>query len=211
MRTLKTVVWGWIFLAVQSLAQSTYTPSIDTCSSPIILKEDIQNEIPALVSGQPAPQVQWFFNGEAIPGGTNATLILPAVTRALEGTYWLVASNALGQATSAPIAAVVSNVDPERFVGLQWPGHTESGLSLESTDRLGPGAVWHTLSNYPPAATEQRFVERNAFASRFYRLSGSGAPPRFYGSFVNGLPCNWPAGTQYRIEYTTVRVFHGQI
>ena len=141
-------------------------PSIDTPSSPIILKEGIQNEIPALVSGQPTPQIQWFFNGAAISGGTNATLILPAVTRAQEGTYWLVASNTLGQATSATvIAAVVSNVDPERFVGLRWQGNPESGLLLESTDRLGSGAVWHTLSNYPPAATEQRYVERNPIAS----------------------------------------------
>ncbi len=178
-------------------------PSIDTQSSPAILKEGNQNEITALVSGQPAPQVQWFFNGAAIPGGAYATLILPAATRAQEGTYWLIVSNALGQATSAPIAAVVSNVDPGRFVGLQWPGKIDSGLSLESTDRLGPGAVWHTLSNYPPAATEQRFVELKAVGARFYRLSGSGASPRFTQvGFLNGWRSAAPIGTQYQIDYT---------
>ena len=62
-------------------------PSIDTWSSPIILKDGIQNEIPALVSGQPTPKVQWYFNGAAISGGTNATLILPAVTRNYSGGF----------------------------------------------------------------------------------------------------------------------------
>jgi hypothetical protein len=125
------------------------------------------------------------------------------VTRALEGIYWLVASNTAGQATSAPIVAVVSNVDPERFVALRWPGHADSGLALESTDRLGPGAVWHTLSNYPPATTEQRFAVSGGVAAGFYRLSGSGSPPVFTAvGFVNGWRYAAPAGTQHRIEYT---------
>jgi len=125
------------------------------------------------------------------------------VTRALEGTYWLLASNAVGQATSAPIVAVVSNVDPERFVGLRWAGHADSGLTLESTDRLGPGAVWHTLSNYPPATVEQRFAELPGAAAGFYRLSGSGSPPVFTAAgFVNGWQYAAAVGTQHRIEYT---------
>src|ERR1035437_2762156 len=147
---------------------------------------------------------QWYSNSVVIPGGTNATLILPAVTRAMEGIYWLAASNTLGQATSAPITAVVSNVDPERFVGLQWPGHTGSGLSLESTDRLGPGAGWQARSNSPPASTEQRFVELEPLgAAGFYRFSGSGTPSRFTGiGFVNGWRAAAPAGPQHRSEYT---------
>jgi len=184
----------------------TLTDGYPTIITPAqaILKEASQNEIAALISGEPAPQSQWYFNSVAIPGGTNATLILPAVTRAMEGIYWLVASNTLGQATSAPIATVVSNVDPERFVGLQWLGHTESGLSLESTDRLGPGAGWQSRSNYPPAPTEQRFVDLEPLgAAGFYRLSGSGAPSRFTGiGFVNGWRYAAPTGTQHRIEYT---------
>jgi hypothetical protein len=179
-------------------------PAIEKQPRLAVLKEGQECRITVQVSGIPAPQVQWFFNGAALPGDTNATLILPAVTRALEGTYWLVASNALGQATSAPIVAVVSNVDPERFVALRWPGHADSGLALESTDRLGPGAVWHTLSNYPPATTEQRFVELEAAAAGFYRLSGSGgAPVSAMAGFVNWWRFQAPAGSQHRIEYVT--------
>ncbi len=210
--TMLRASWGlWLGASVcltqtmqaQNTGQVNIPPSLETPSSPAILKEGSPNEIPALVSGQPTPQVQWFFNGAAIPGGTQATLVLPVTTRVQEGIYWLVASNTLGQATSAPIAAVVSNLDPERFVGLQWPGNPGSGLSLESTGRLGPGAAWYTLSNYPPASTEQRYVERDAVASRFYRLSGSGASSRFAQVvFLNGWRSAAPAGTQYQIEYT---------
>jgi hypothetical protein len=192
-------------------AQNTHrlnTPPSIRRPSLIILKEGNQSLIAARVLGKPTPQVQWFFNGAAVSGGTHATLILPVVTRALEGIYWLVASNALGGATSAPIAAVVSNVDPERFVGLQWPGRPESGLSLESTDRLGPEAIWQTRTNCPPASTEQRFVElAPAAATGFYRLSGSGSPPVITQvGFVNGWRYAAPAGTQHRIEYTAAAI-----
>ena len=178
-------------------------PGIERQPSLAVLKEGQEGRITVRVSGQPAPQVQWFFNGATVLAGTSATLILAAVTRAMEGTYLLVASNALGQATSAPIVAVVSNVDPERFVGLRWPGREGSGLTLESSDRLGPGVVWHSLSNYPPAATEQRFVELAPATAAFYRLSGSGSPPVFTGAgFVNGWQFAAPAATQHRIDYT---------
>jgi hypothetical protein len=178
-------------------------PGIERQPRLAVLKEGQEGRITVQVSGVPVPQVQWFFNGAALPGDTYATLILPAVTRALEGTYWLVASNTAGQATSAPIVAVVGNVDPERFVALGWLGHADSGLALESTDRLGPGTVWHTLSNYPPATTEQRFAASAGAAAGFYRLSGSKSPPVFTAAgWVNGWRYAALAGTQHRIEYT---------
>jgi hypothetical protein len=172
-----------------------------------ILKEGGEGRITVPVSSTATPQLQWFFNGTAVAGGTNVTLILPAVARASEGSYWLVASNAVGQATSAPILAVVSNVDPEPFVALRWPAHTHCTLALQSTDRLGPGAAWQTLTNYPPAATEERFVELEAAPTRFYRFSGSdGAGPVSPHVFTGaGLANGWrytdAVGTKHQIEY----------
>jgi hypothetical protein len=88
-------------------------------------------------------------------------------------------------------------------VVLLWPGRPQGGLSLESTDRLGPEAIWQTRTNYPPASTEQRFVELTpAAATGFYRLSGSGSPPVITQvGFVNGWRYAAPAGTQHRIDY----------
>ena len=125
------------------------------------------------------------------------------MTRAIEGSYWLIASNAWGQATSAPIAAVVSNVDPQRFMAFRWSvGEVSGGLSLDSTDRLGPGATWTTLSNYPPMATKQQYVELQPLATRFYRLSGLGFQVPFTkNGLMNGWQYTASVGTQHRIEY----------
>jgi outer membrane protein assembly factor BamB len=169
-----------------------------------ILKEGGEGRITVPVSSTATPQLQWFFNGTAVAGGTNVTLILPAVARASEGSYWLVASNAVGQATSAPILAVVSNVDPEPFVALRWRAHTQSELALQSADAVG--GPWYNLSNYPPTATEQRFVELESAPARFYRLKASGLepvlPPMFTkAGFVNGWWYADAVGTKHQIEY----------
>ena len=189
----------------QNTGRYTAPPTIAAKQpSLVVLKQGQEGRITVQVSGGPVPRVRWYFNSEALPGNTNATLSLPSATRALEGTYWLIASNALGRATSAPIVAVVSNVDPERFVTFDWPGREGSGVTLESAAGVTSAAPWHSLSNYPPAATEQRFVELAATASAgFYRLRASGTPPAMLqAGFLNGWRYTAPAGTQHRIDYT---------
>ncbi len=124
-------------------------------------------------------------------------------TRAGPQPDWLVASNLVAQATSAPIVAVVSNVDPERFVTLRWPGHTNAGLSVEPTDRLVAGAAWHTLSNYPPATTEQRFLGLATAAEGFYRLTASVSLPALtMAGCVDGWQYRAAADSKHRIDYT---------
>jgi hypothetical protein len=60
----------------------------------------------ATVTG-PGVSLQWRLNGTAIPGATNATLVLSGVTTAQGGTYTLVASNAGGSVTSDPVVVSV--------------------------------------------------------------------------------------------------------
>jgi hypothetical protein len=50
---------------------------------------------------------QWFLNGVAIPGATNASLPLRTVGAGAGGSYVLVASNAGGSVTSAPAVVTV--------------------------------------------------------------------------------------------------------
>ena len=54
-----------------------------------------------MVSGAPTITYQWFFNNIALPQAKSLTLTLGNVTAAAGGTYYLVASNANGSATSA--------------------------------------------------------------------------------------------------------------
>jgi hypothetical protein len=170
-----------------------------------VLKEGQPGQIRVRISGLPAPQVQWYMNSTPIAGATNSILILPNVTRSMEGSYWLAASNVLGQATSAPIAALVSNVNPNRFVTLRWAGRRDGGLTLQSTDQLKPGAVWNDLSNYPPSAAEQSYVELSAGAAGFYRLGandGSGQNFTATGE-INGWQILSSAGTDLRIDFAS--------
>ena len=50
---------------------------------------------------------QWFRGGSPFAGQTNATLSLAAVGPSDAGTYWVVASNALGVVTSSVASLTV--------------------------------------------------------------------------------------------------------
>ncbi len=167
----------------------------------VVLKEGREGRITVEVSGNPAPQMQWFSNGSAIHDGTNATLILPAVGRAMEGRYWLAASNGLGQATSAPISVVVSNVDPESYLRLKWEGGPAGPVSLEATAHLGDLAAWHSISNRPSSSAAQLDVRSDPdAAARFYRLNASEALQLSAAGPLNGWWLAQPASTRIRVE-----------
>lgn len=51
-------------------------------------------------TGFPAPDYRWRFNGTNLPGETNASLLLPAVTTNQAGPYSVAISNSLGAVTS---------------------------------------------------------------------------------------------------------------
>ena len=72
-------------------------------------------------AGTPAPALQWQLNGVALPGKTNATLLLSKVATNQAGAYSVVASNSEGSVTS--IAAILK-VDAAVKVGFRgnWPG-----------------------------------------------------------------------------------------
>ncbi len=178
-----------------------FAPKILWQPSQALLREGATCQIGVEVAGLPAPSLLWFFNGQPISGATQATLTLLSVTRAAEGLYTLVASNRLGQVTSQPIPAVVSNVDPQSFIGLKWEGGSGGPVSLEATRQLGAAASWHSLSNYPSSGTTQLYVELDpADAARFYRLNAAD-PLRFSAAgWLNGWWLPEPAGSRVLVE-----------
>jgi hypothetical protein len=68
--------------------------------------------------GWPAPACQWQLNGTNVPGATNASLVLSNITDAHIGSYAVVASNAVGVATSA-VAKVAGYWSPPPAILLQ--------------------------------------------------------------------------------------------
>ncbi|WP_414661256.1 immunoglobulin domain-containing protein [Horticoccus sp. 23ND18S-11] len=63
------------------------------------------------VTGFPTPTFQWRRNGTALTGATNATLALASVTTASAGRYEVIATNALGTATSPAATLTVTSRD----------------------------------------------------------------------------------------------------
>ena len=53
------------------------------------------------VSGVLSPNLQWLFNGEPIPGATNASLVFSNVQPSLAGHYRLALSSDIGSITSS--------------------------------------------------------------------------------------------------------------
>jgi photosystem II stability/assembly factor-like uncharacterized protein len=70
----------------------------------------------ATVTGGPEPQLRWRFNGMELPGETNACLALQRIQPESAGLYTLVASNAVGLASTNisldVIAAIVTPSPP---------------------------------------------------------------------------------------------------
>jgi hypothetical protein len=170
----------------------------------VVLRQGAPGQIAVEVNAAPIPTFRWLFNGQPIPGVTSARLTIPSVTRAHGGSYTVVASNAVGQVTSDPIRAVVSNVEPLLFVGLKWEGGNAGPLNLEATAQLGALAAWHSISNYPASTTTQLYVELDpADAARFYRLNAPTALQFTTAGLLNGWWLTEPAGTRVRVEMTS--------
>ena len=58
--------------------------------------------------GIPSPEVQWYFDGAAEAGATNSTLTISNVSPTNAGTYYIVATNTNGGATSQPATLTVT-------------------------------------------------------------------------------------------------------
>ena len=89
-------------------------PVIDTSPASQTIAAGDSVTFTAGVSGFPAPTYQWRKNGIAIAGATSATFTLASALTADAGRFDIVASNALGSATSA---AAILTVNARDFSG----------------------------------------------------------------------------------------------
>lgn len=80
--------------------------TIETSPASVSVLAGTNAQLTVAANGSPAPVFQWYKDGVAIAGATDATLDLPNAQAAAAGSYSVTAANVLGSATSS--AAVVS-------------------------------------------------------------------------------------------------------
>lgn len=176
-------------------------PRILQPASRVVFREGGQATLTATVTGQPKPTVQWLFNDSPIPGAITNELSFANITRAREGTYRIVASNQVGVVSGPPVIALVSNVEAESRLLLEWEAGDGGAVALESGLALDNAAAWQTVTNCPPASTPR--VVRMSLppdAERFYRIAGTTARRITSVGLVRGFWIQEPVGTRVRVD-----------
>ncbi|MEY4384965.1 MAG: hypothetical protein RLY20_248 [Verrucomicrobiota bacterium] len=116
---------------------------------------------------------QWLFNGNAITGATNMTLVLTNIGSAQAGSYSVIVSNAVGATTNT--ASLVLPAPPTLAAT-----PVSSGVQI-SYDQLSAAATvqfstnltsWQTLTNLPATSSPGAVVDRGVTNSpfRYYRI-----------------------------------------
>ncbi|MFZ1056647.1 MAG: protease pro-enzyme activation domain-containing protein [Opitutaceae bacterium] len=82
-------------------------------------------------SGTPAPTLQWFLNGTAIPNATGSTLVVAGASAANAGSYTCVASNSITSVTSLPATLnLVTTSDPGRLTNISCRAPVGTGGNI---------------------------------------------------------------------------------
>lgn len=105
-------------------------------------------EFTVIATGAEPLRFQWRHNGEAIPGATGPSLILPQVLLPDAGVYTVVVANEAGAVTSAPaelLIALPSFPPGDDFLG-RVPLPADEAGTIATTNRLAtaePGEPFH--------------------------------------------------------------------
>ena len=108
-----------------------------------------QVSLQVLAAGSGPMSYQWYANGAAIPGATNATLTLANLPENQSEDYYVVVSNPLGTVSSATASVNTAQV-LAWGAGTNWSGNPNFGQSvvppgLDGVVRLAGGG-FHTLA-----------------------------------------------------------------
>jgi probable HAF family extracellular repeat protein len=115
---------------------------------------------------------QWLRDGTPIPGQTNQTLNLAGMTMSGAGQYTIVVRNSVGtvgmaSATVGMFSMNLTNGSPRLMVAAPAGSH----FRVDSSDRLGAGENWQTMTNLTMSGSPTQITPTPTTGSgtRFYR------------------------------------------
>ena len=115
-------------------------PRFSSLSASVVASAGGAAVVAASLSGAGNLSLQWFHDGAAVEGGTNATLFLAHCQMADQGDYVLVATNAAGQASSQVLHLVVQ-ADPATISAVGAWGDSRSGQCMIPPSVQNPRAI----------------------------------------------------------------------
>jgi hypothetical protein len=134
----------------------------------------------AEVSGTPTPSIQWFRNATLTPGATSLTYVKENVTTDDAGTYYAVATNTEGEATSDSVQVTVVTAHPtitNHPVSVSVDVGQAIQLSVTATGIPAPTFEWFQNDEPIAGATLASYIVESSTTddagSYFVRVSNS--------------------------------------
>lgn len=124
----------------QSLPTPAASPAITTQPASQSVAPGANVTFTAAASGTPAPTFQWYKGVDAISGATSSTYSLNSVTAGDAASYTVVATNAVGSATSSAAVLTVASANPYETWATSY-GLDPAGNGAPTANPSGDGVV----------------------------------------------------------------------
>lgn len=135
-------------------------PVITTQPAPQAVSSGASVKFTAVVSAIPGATFQWRKNGVAIPGATSAVLSIASASQADAGSYSVVATNAVGTASSHNAALIIAAppVIVKQPSSVSASAKSKVTLSVSASGSPTPTYQWKKDGHIIPGATEASLV-----------------------------------------------------
>ncbi len=163
-------------------------PVISTHPASVTVNAGQNITLTVAASGSPAPSYQWRFNGGAIGGATNSSLILNNVQAAGAGSYDVVVSNSAGSVTSNAATVSVLSMTP-----------TVTLTPSASAAFVGQAVNFTVVGNCPAGLNELGLEGCNASGEPTVNLGSAGASGGSASQTFSWSPT--APGTYYFVGY----------
>jgi hypothetical protein len=173
------IAWNAYSAATSSIAALYMSPSIRYPFSGVVAVWGREATLSVFAQGSGDLFYQWFKDGIAMSGATNASLVFPAVQIADDGLYHVVVTSLLGSVTNTPAQLVVNpaNVSLGFYAGITIDGVPGYTYGIECSTNLSDLNAWTSLTNVTLVQPVQLWIDTSVESrgpgnnGRYYRVT----------------------------------------